>query len=53
MSMINKTFTNEGLKIPLNSYLDEKNNVWFIGKDIAEILGYRDTSTNQAIRKNV
>ena len=35
----------------MNSYIDKQQNVWFRGKDVAEILGYRDT--DQAIRKNV
>ena len=29
--------------IELTSYIDSKQNVWFRGKDIAEILGYKDT----------
>ena len=29
--------------IELTSYNDSKQNVWFRGKDIAEILGYKDT----------
>ena len=49
--MMEKKFTNKDLGIELNSYIDKQQNVWFRGKDVAEILGYRDT--NQAIRKNV
>ena len=35
-----KNFTNEELGIEMNSYIDNKQNVWFRGKDVAEILGY-------------
>ena len=51
MSMIEKKFVNENLEIELTSYIDDKQNVWFRGKDVARILGYSDT--NQAIRKHV
>ena len=37
--------------IELTSFIDNKQNVWFKGKDVAQILGYSDT--NQAIRKHV
>ena len=49
--MMNKTFKNENLGIKMNSYIDKQQNVWFLGKDVANILGYSDT--NQAIRKHV
>ena len=49
--MLEKKFTNEDLGIEMNSYIDKQQNVWFRGKDVAKILGYRDT--DQAIRKNV
>ena len=49
--MIEKTFINEDLEIELTSFIDDQQNVWFKGKDVAEILGYRDT--DQAIRYNV
>ena len=49
--MIEKKFANEDLEIELTSFIDDKQNVWFRGKDVAAILGYNDT--DQAIRKNV
>ena len=49
--MLEKTFKNEELGIKMNSYIEKQQNIWFRGKDVAEILGYRDT--DQAIRKNV
>ena len=38
--MIKKKYANEEMNIELTSFLDNKQNVWFRGKDIAEILGY-------------
>ena len=49
--MLEKKFTNADLGFELTSYIDKQQNVWFRGKDVAKILGYRDTT--QAIRKNV
>ena len=49
--MQEKSFINYQLGIKLNSYIDEKCNVWFQAKQVAKILGYKDTT--QAIRKNV
>ena len=40
MYMIEKKYTNEDLEIELTSFIDDKQNVWFRGKEIAEILGY-------------
>ena len=42
-NMINKTFKNEDFGIELTSYIDYKQNIWFLGKDVAEILGYSKT----------
>ena len=47
--MIEKKYTNEEMNIELTSFLDNKQNVWFRGKDVAKILGYSDT--DQAIRR--
>ena len=41
--MLEKKFTNEDLGIELTSYIDNKQNVWFLGKDVTEILGYSKT----------
>ena len=49
--MLEKKFTNKDLGIELTSYINKQQNVWFRGKDVAEILGYSDTK--QAIRKHV
>ena len=49
--MLEKSFKNEELGIEMNSFIDNKQNIWFRGKDVTKILGYRDT--DQAIRKNV
>ena len=49
--MIEKTFINNQLGINFESYVDQKCRVWFKAKDVAKILGYRDT--DKAIRKHV
>ena len=49
--MIEKKFVNNELEIELVSNIDNKQNIWFRGKHIAQILGYNDT--DQAIRKHV
>ena len=41
--MLEKKFTNKDLGIELNSYIDKQQNVWFIGKDVAKILGFKDS----------
>ena len=50
-NMLEKKFSNKDLGIELNSYIDKQQNVWFRGKDVAEILGYTDT--DKAIRRYV
>ena len=51
MSMIEKKFVNEDLEIELTSFIDDKQNIWFRGKDVAEILGY--SKTRDALLKHV
>ena len=41
--MLEKSFKNEELGIEMNSFIDNKQNVWFQGKDVAQILGYKDS----------
>ena len=41
--MLEKSFKNEDLGIKINSYIDKQQNIWFRGKDVAEILGYSNT----------
>ena len=50
-NMLEKKFSNKDLGIELNSYIDKQQNVWFRGKDVAEILGYKDT--DDAVRRHV
>ena len=38
--MLEKTFKNEELGIELTLFIDDQQNTWFRGKEIAEILGY-------------
>ena len=49
--MLEKKFANEDLGIELTSYIDNKQNIWLLGKDVAKILGYSDT--DKAIRRHV
>ena len=49
--MLEKKFANEDLGIELTSYIDNKQNVWFLGKDVAEILGY--SKTRDALSRHV
>ena len=49
--MIKRKFTNEDLGIEINSYIDNKQNVWFRGKDVAEILGY--SKPRNAVERHV
>ena len=51
MAMIEKTFVNDQLEIELTSYIDNRQVIWFRGKDITQILGYADI--DQALRKHV
>ena len=50
-NMIEKKFFSDKLEIVLSSFIDNKQNVWFKGKDVAQILGYRDTK--KAIKQHV
>ena len=49
--MTEKKFANEDLEIELTSYIDSKQNVWFRGKGIAEILGY--SNSRKALKDHV
>ena len=49
--MLDKTFKNEELGLELKSYIDKQQNVWFRGKDVAEILGY--SKTRDALSRHV
>ena len=49
--MLEKKFANKDLGIELTSYIDKQQNVWFRGKDVAEILGY--SNTKKAVLKHV
>ena len=50
-NLIEKKFLSEELGIEFESYIDEECFVWFKAKQVAQILGYRDT--DQAIRNHV
>ena len=48
--MLEKLFHNSDLDVELTSFIDNKQNVWFKGQDIAALLGYSDT--DQALRQH-
>ena len=50
-NLIEKKFKNNDLGIEFNSFIDKKLRIWFKAKEVAQILGYRDT--DQAIRNHV
>ena len=50
-NMLVKKFKNTDLGIELTSYIDNKQNVWFRGKDVGEILKY--SNVRKAICKHV
>ena len=49
--MLEKKYTNVDLEIELTSFIDSKQNFWFRGEDIAEILGY--SKPRNAIERHV
>ena len=46
---LEKVFINRHLGIKFNSYIDEKCNVWFQAKQVAQILGYKNTVDVRAV----
>ena len=49
--MLEKSFINYQLGIKFNSYIDHKCRVWFKAKEVAQILGYKNT--DDAIKRHV
>ena len=50
-NILEKSFVNKQLGIKLNSYVDYKCRVWFKAKEVAQILGYKNTE--KAIERHV
>ena len=50
-NLIEKKFNNEELGIELESYIDEECCIWFKAKEVAQILGYKNTE--KAIKSHV
>ena len=50
-NILEKSFFNSQLGIKLNSYIDDKCYVWFQAKQVAQILGYKNTV--DAIKRHV
>ena len=51
MKLQNMIYKNEKLNVEMNCYINKNNEIWFRGKEIAEILRYKDTK--KAIRQHV
>ena len=49
--IIEKKYINQDMNIELTSYIDNKQNIWFKGKDIAKILGY--SKPRNAVERHV
>ena len=50
-NMLEKKFKNEELGFEITSYIDKQQNIWFRGKDVADILGY--SKPRNAIERHV
>ena len=50
-NMLEKSFVNKQSDIELKSFIDDKFNVWFKGKEVSTILGYKNT--DDAIKRHV
>lgn len=51
MNMLEKSYRNDDLGVEITSYIDKNLVVWFRGKDVAQVLGYK--KTRNAIEKHV
>ena len=50
-NMLQKSFKNVDLGVEITSFIDKQQNIWFRGKDVAEILGY--SKTRDALSRHV
>ena len=50
-NLIEKKFKNIDLGVKITSYIDKQQIIWFLGKDVAEILGY--SKTRDALSRHV
>ena len=50
-NLIEKKFKNIDLGVEITSYIDKQQIIWFLGKDVAEILGY--SKTRDALSRHV
>ena len=51
--MIEKIFRNSDMNIELTSFINDKQNIWFQGKDIALTLGHKNENTNQILKNHM
>ena len=50
-NMLVKKFKNDSLGLEIDTYINKQQNIFFIGKDLAKVLGYSDV--NKAVRQHV
>ena len=50
-NFIEQYFTNKHMNINLTTYIDKTNNIWFKGKEIAEILGLPPSNFSSKFRQ--
>ena len=50
-NMLVKKFKNDSLGLEIVTYINKQQNIFFIGKDLAKVLGYSDV--NKAVRQHV
>ena len=50
-NLLEKTFKNDDLGFEITSYIDKQQNGFFLGKDVASILGY--SNTKEALKRHV
>ena len=50
-NLLEKAFKNEELGIEITSFIDKQQSIFFIGKDVATILGY--SNTKEALKRHV
>ena len=46
-------YSNDRLGIKLNALKDEEGKIWFIGKEVAEILGYKETAIRKIVASRI
>ena len=51
MDITVRRFENKKLDLSVDTYIDKRQIIWFVGKGVSTALGYKDT--DQALRKSI